>query len=336
MRPQVRHLSHVLIGIAFLSSVAAGSAAGGLPVRPVRDIPLGGRSPRFDYQSVDAEHRALYVAHQGDGVVLEIDLANDRVAHVFRGFAGVHGVLVAPRIDRLYASAQALHELVVIDTRTHRVIARHPAGRVPDGIAYDPEQQEVFVSDERPDGALTAADARTGRILGRIALGGSAGNVQYDAARRQILVGVETRDELAVVDPVARTVVQRVPVPGCKANHSLLVDDPAHVLLVGCSGNGELVVLDDRTFRPLGSVGHAGHVDVLALDPASQRAYASAEDGIVTVLRLRRGAAPRLLGQQRLAARAHSVAVDPSTHLVYFPLGRSRGASVMRVMRPTS
>jgi DNA-binding beta-propeller fold protein YncE len=326
-----------LAAVALLGALtAAASATGGLPLRTVRDIPLGGRSPRFDYQSLDTATGTLYVAQQGDGDVLEIDLARNRVAGTIRGLAGVHGVLVAPAIHRFYASAQALHELVVIDTRTHRVIARSLAGAVPDGIAYDPADGEVFVSDERPDGAVTAADAGTGHVLGRIALGGSAGNVQYDAARHRILVGVETRDEIAVIDPVRRTILQRVPVPGCNANHSLLVDDAAHVLLVGCSGNARLVVLDERTFRVLGSVGHAGHVDVLALDPSTQRAYASAEDGIVTVLRLRAGGAPTLLGQTHLAARAHSVAVDPRTHDVYFPLGRSGGASVLRVMRPAA
>ena len=49
---------------------------------------------------------------------------------------------------------------------------------------------------------------------------------------------------------------------------------------------------------------------------------------------LRRAVAAQLLGQARLDARAHSVAVDPRTHLVYFPLGRSGGRSVLRVMRP--
>jgi DNA-binding beta-propeller fold protein YncE len=329
-------LPKYLLASAAVAAILGPSAvaAGPLPLQRVRDIPLPGRSPRFDYQSVDATGRTLYVAHQGDGVVLEIDLSRNRVARVIRGLAGVHGVLVVPAIHRLYASAQALHELVVVDTRTGRIISRHPAGEVPDGIAYDPAQREVFVSDERPDGAVIAADAGTGRTVARIALGGSAGNVQYDGARGQILVGVETRDEIAVIDPVARTVVQRVGVSGCKADHSLLVDAPAHLLLVGCSANGRLVVLDERTFHELGAIAHAGHVDVLALDPLRQRAYAASEDGIVTVLQLRRGESPRLLGQGRLAARAHSVAVDPRTHDVYVPLGRIGGASVLRVMRP--
>jgi len=306
-----------------------------LPLRTVSDIPLGGKSPRFDYQTIDPTTGRLYIAHEGDGQVLVFDLRHWRVARRIGGLADVHGVLVAPAIHRLYATATALHQLVVIDTRTDQIVARHRAGVVPDGIAYDAASGEVYISDERPAGAVIAADARSGRVLETIALGGSAGNVQYDRIAHRVVVGVETRDQLAVIGPSTHAITRRVPVPGCRANHSLLVDPRQRLLLVGCSGNGRLVVLDADSFRELGHVDGAGHVDVLALDPGTHRAYSSSEDGIVTVLQLRDGQAPRVLGQKRLAPRAHSIVVDPATHLVYLPLGRAGGASVLRIMRPT-
>ena len=326
----------ICLALAASLLVAAGSAAAPqpLPLRTLRDLPLGGRSPRFDYQSIDAGARRLYVAHQGDGRILVIDLDRQRLVASIGGLADVHGVLVVPSLHRLYATATALHQLVVVDTRSGRIVARHRAGVVPDGIAYDPVEQAVYISDERPAGALIVADARSGRTVGTVVLGGSAGNVQYDPGTHRILVGVETRDELAVIDPSVRQVVRRVPLPGCRANHSLLVDRTARLLLVGCSANGRLLVLDADTYQPLGHADHAGHVDVLTLDPTTQRAYAASEDGVVTAIRLRGGKPPILLGQRRLAARAHTIAVDPRTHLVFLPLGRTGGASVLRVMQP--
>jgi DNA-binding beta-propeller fold protein YncE len=202
-------------------------------------------------------------------------------------------------------------------------------------MAYDPVGRQVFVSDERPAGAVIVANAVTGRATGTIPVGGSAGNVQYDSVARRVLVGVETHDELALIDPATLQITRRVPLPGCDANHSLLVDAEARLLVVGCSANGRLLVVDADSFRVLGTVRGAGHVDVLALDPTSERVYAASENGIVSVVQLAQGAAPRLLGQTRLAARAHTVAVDPRTSLVYLPLGRSGGASVLRIMRPS-
>ena len=42
------------------------------------------------------------------------------------------------------------------------------------------------------------------------------------------------------------------------------------------------------------------------------------------------------LGQGRLAPSAHTVAVDPATHLVYFPLeSGTAGRPELRIMEPT-
>jgi DNA-binding beta-propeller fold protein YncE len=327
-------VSRLLIaGLAGLAALV-GSGTTTVPWRLVASVPLGGHSARFDYQADDSGAHILYVAHQGDGTIVVLDTAKRRVLETIRGLPGVHGMLVVPRLHRLFATATAAHELVVIDTRTRRVLSRHRAGIVPDGMAYDPQGREVYISDERPAGALVVADARSGRSLATIPLGGSAGNVQYDPARRRVLVGVETRDELALIDPVRRSITARVPLAGCNANHSLLVDNPARLLRVGCSGNGRLLVLDADAFTPVGHVDGAGHIDVLALDPATQQAYVTSEDGVVTVLQLRGDAKPQILGREKLL-RAHTIAIDPRTHLAYLPLGRGAGRSTLHILRPT-
>ncbi|MCF3948426.1 hypothetical protein, partial [Acidiphilium iwatense] len=41
-----------------------------------------------------------------------------------------------------------------------------------------------------------------------------------------------------------------------------------------------------------------------------------------------------LLGRNYLAGEAHSVAVDPQTHEVYFPLQNIGGKGVLRIMKP--
>lgn len=291
--PGRRHVlrSAQIIGVAMLSF--AGPAIGSpsaLPLRTIANLPLNGRSPRFDYQTIDPIARRLYIAHQGDGTILVVDLVHRRILGRIGGLPDVHGVLVVPALHRLFATATARHQLVTIDTRTDRVLTRTPAGIVPDGIAYDLVARQVFVSDERPEGALTVADATTGQATGTIQLGGSAGNVEYDPVAKRVLVGVETRDELAPIDPTTRQITRRVPLRGCDANHSLLVDPQARLLIIGCSANGHLLVLDADSFRVLGSITGAGHVDVLALDPTRHRVYAASENGIVSVVQSRRRA----------------------------------------------
>ena len=306
-----------------------------LPLVPVATVPLPGRSPRFDYQSIDPLAHRLYLAHQGDGVIRVIDLRTRRIVRSIAGLPDVHGVLAVPSIQRVFATATATHELVTIDARSGRILRRTQAGVVPDGIAYAPSARRTFVSDERPAGAIVAVDGASGAAIASIALGGSAGNVQYDARADRILVGVETRDEIAVIDPGSLAITRRVHVPGCAANHSLHVSPRLGVTLVGCSRNGRVVELETRSLRSLGSVGGVGHVDVVDIDDGLRRAYVTSEDGIVTTIALAPHSHPRAIGRASIP-RAHSVAVDQRTHLVYLPIGRSHGRSALRVLRPTT
>jgi hypothetical protein len=75
--------------------------------------------------------------------------------------------------------------------------------------------------------------------------------------------------------------------------------------------------------------------DVLAFDSSMRRLYVSAESGVVGVF-LETADSLKPLGLAFLAAEAHTVAVDPATHLVYFPLqSGSTGRPQLLIMRPT-
>ena len=70
---------------------------------------------------------------------------------------------------------------------------------------------------------------------------------------------------------------------------------------------------------------------MLAFDPSLRRLYVSAESGDVAVF-TERGRSLAKLGQDFLAPEAHVVAVDPGTHLVYFPL---EDGPKLQIMQPT-
>ena len=114
---------------------------------------------------------------------------------------------------RVYASATDARQVYTIDAKTLKVTAKASAGEYPDGLAYDPVKKHVFVSDEN-GGIETVLDAR-GRRITQIALGGEAGNVQYDAGSNRMLVGVQSRNELAFIDPGFNEIVHRIKLSGC-------------------------------------------------------------------------------------------------------------------------
>ena len=182
----------------------------------------------------------------------------------------------------------------------------------------------MFVSDE--SGGVEAVFDAAGRRIATVQLGGEAGNVQYDAVSGKVLADVQTRNEVAVIDPRSNRVVRRIAVPGCDSPHGLLIDAPRRLAFVACDGNARLLTLDLKTMKFTGNFGVGDTPDVLAFDTGSKRLYVSAESGVVAVA-VERGRKLVKLGQAFLASNAHTVAVDPATHLVYFPLESGEAAS---------
>lgn len=139
--------------IACLAAVTAGTVAAaqapGLPLRVVQpDIVLPGRPDRFDYASIDAVRRLLFIAHLGSDIVTVVDLRTLRVAANVADVPGVHGVLAVPELGEVFATATDRNQIDVISERDFRIIGQAPAGVYPDGMAYAPTAHRLFVSDE--------------------------------------------------------------------------------------------------------------------------------------------------------------------------------------------
>jgi DNA-binding beta-propeller fold protein YncE len=328
----------ILAAISAAAAVALGGSAfsateASLPLKLVANVPLPGPSNRFDYTSLDPTTNMLYIAHMDAGQLLVFDVRKRRVIKTI-GAPGVHGVIAVPQLRRVFASATDARQLLTIDARTGRVIRHAAAGAYPDGLAYDPVERRVFVSDET--GGVEAVFDASGRRIATIPLGGEAGNVQYDSASGRVLVDVQGRNDVAVIDPQANRVVRRVALAGCNHDHGLLIDARHRLAFVACDGNARLLILDLTHMKITGSMSVGASPDVLAFDATLKRLYVSSEIGDVAVFAERGGKLIKL-GQSLLAPFAHTVAVDPRTHLVYFPLqSGSSGRPELRIMTPTS
>jgi len=326
--------ARLLLGLVLASFVVppVSHAGGSLPLRLVARVPLSGPAVRFDYTSFDPTTQRLWIAHMDAGQLLAFDVVQRRIVKTIAA-PGVHGVIALPGLGRVYASATNAREVLTLDARTGALLARAPAGEYPDGLAYDPVERHVFVSDE--SGGIETVLNAAGHRIAAIPLGGEAGNVQYDSGSGRVLVDVQTFNQVAVIDPRTNRIVRRVHLTGCVHDHSLLVDSAHQVAFIACDGNATLLTLDLRTMQVTGTFKVGGSPDVLAFDSALRRLYVSAESGVVGVFAETTDSL-RPLGLAFLAPGAHSVAVDPATHLVYFPLQTgSAGRPQLLIMSPT-
>jgi DNA-binding beta-propeller fold protein YncE len=334
MRPSVRAIGVVVASALAPALAVSGSvpaATGALPLRTVARVPLTGPSVRFDYTSLDPTTNELWISHMNASQLLAFDVRTRKIVKTIPA-PGVHGVIAVPALGRVFASATDAREVMTINAKTGAVLARAPAGAYPDGLAYDPVERHVFVSDET-GGVETVINARGGRIA-TLSLGGEAGNVQYDAGSGRVLVDVQTRGDLAIIDPRSNKIIRRLALQGCASPHGLLVDSTRRLAFIACDANARLLTLDLRTMHVTGNASVGGTPDVLAFDASLHRLYVSAESGVVAVFAEHPHSLTKL-GQAFLATEAHTVAVDPRTHLVYFPLeSGSGGKPQLLIMAP--
>ena len=307
-------------------------ASGQAPLKKVADVPLPGAAVRFDYQSLDTSQGRLYIAHMNANQLVVFDTKKRVVIANLDGFSSIHGVWAVPELGRVYASVTGEHKVAAVEMATLKTLAKVGPINYPDGIAYAPDQKRVFVSDEHGD-AAAVIDTKTNALVTTIPLGGGAGNTVYDSGSGHILVAVHEKNELVATDPATAKIVGRYAMTGIESPHGIALDVPERLAFVAGEENRKVAVVDLSTMKVLATHLVGEDPDVLAFDPGLKRLYVSAESGNITVFREHGKALVSEGGF--FIPHAHTVCVDPDTHLVYFPLQDIDGHPILRIMEPT-
>ena len=358
MSPQARKVTPFLVATA-LCAALSGSVPAQNPPAPLSrlftflgDYPLGEPVNRSDYESVDPTARRLYIAKMGGGQLLVFDLDRNQLVARLDGFPKITGVLVVPELHKVYASvpgsglvsslfvglgmaglSRGRGEIAVYDTRTLKEHARLHAGVFPDGIAYDPGERRIFISDELGS-AIIVIDANTDRLIARIDTGGQVGNVRYDSATARVYVPVQSHNDIIAIDPRSLDVSARHRLAGCDRPHGFIVAPKGALGYAACDENDQLFTVDLTTGRVLNSQPVAHDPDVLAIDPEMKRLYVATESGALSTFDIANPEAPGSLGDVFVAKGAHAVTVDPVTHRLYFALANLNGQAAVRVLEP--
>src|SRR5215471_20006857 len=105
--------------------------------------------------------------------------------------------------QRLLVAELGNNSLGVVDLAAGKVLHRIANLSEPQGVAYVPFADSVFVANAG-DGSVRVLRAEDLTPVGRIELGDDADNVRVDAARNRVLVGYG-KGALAVIDPASLT-----------------------------------------------------------------------------------------------------------------------------------
>jgi hypothetical protein len=307
-----------------------------LPLVLVGDVDLPGQANRFDYQDIDTTRGHLVIAHMNDASVIVADLSNGAVVKLLPNIPTARGVVVAGEVGRIFVTSSP-HQLVLIDSLSLEEIARVDTGASPDGVGWDPVDKTVGVSDQGDGAVSLIRDAGSGART-QVPLGVETGNVIFDGARGWFWVAVVTAtspDQLVAIDPVTATVALRIDLPGCDGAHGLRLHPDGQSALVACEGNDALARVDLGGAHAVVTAKTGAGPDVLGVDPGLGWLYVAAESGDLTVFDLNQPGLVKIDGEHP-GDNAHSVAVDPATHHVFFPLAKGpNGTPVLRIMKPS-
>src|SRR5262249_32122310 len=116
--------------------------------------------------------------------------------------------------------------------------------------------------------------------------------------------------------------------------HGLRIHPDGQSALVACEGNERLARVDLGGAHAVATAATGSGPDVLSIDPGIGWLYVAAESGDLTIFDINKPGVVLVVPAQP-GDHSHSVAVDPATDRVFFPLMKGpAGAPVLRVMQP--
>lgn len=297
-----------------LTAIAAAVHAAARPYAVTQRFALGGEGG-WDYLSVDPAAHLLYLS-RADHVAV-VDTASGKEVGQIADTPGVHGIALAPELNRGYISAGKGNFVKVFDLKTRAVLATVPTGDNPDAVLYDAASQRVFAFNGHSHNA-TVIDARTDAVVATIPLGGKPEFARADG-RGMIYLNLEDTAELAAIDAKAAAVKNRWKLPHC-ADPSGLALDAAHRRSFSTCDNQILAVTDVDTGKAVASVPIGQGVDGGDFDPETGNVFsANGGDGTVSVVHETDPDHYAVLQTATTQRGARTVAVDPVSHKLYLP-----------------
>jgi DNA-binding beta-propeller fold protein YncE len=267
-------------------------------------------SVRWDYLSFDAPGNRLFIT-RGDHVDV-YDTVLAQVTGTILDTPGVHGVALAPDLNRGYTSNGLNSSVTVFEMATLRPLGTFPTEKKPDAIIYDPATKRVFVANG-DSGTLTVIDAIAQKSVGTVSIGGKLEFAAVDGSGL-LFVNVEDRNAIAVVNTRSLKVVATHDISsGCEEPTGLSIDVATQRLFVGCR-NEKMAVVSAKTGKILASVPVGKGCDATAFDPGLNLAFASAGDGTLTIVSGTDYAARQVVSTQ---PTARTMALDEVHHRAY-------------------
>ncbi|MGA9623239.1 MAG: YncE family protein [Bryobacteraceae bacterium] len=288
--------------------IATAFAAEGYKV--LNKIKIGGAGG-WDYVALDNTNRRIYASHSN--IVEVIDPDAGKVFGQITQLHGVHGIAIAPELNKGFISNGQSNSVTVFDLKTLAKLGEPATGQNPDAICYEPKTQRVFTFNGRSNDS-TAIDAKTNEIVATFPLNGKPEFCVADGAGK-LYNNLEDKSEVIEIDAAKPAVTRRMSLAPAEGPSGLAIDVKNKKLFSVCD-NKMMAVTDIATMKVIATPAIGAGPDAAGFDPGLGLAFSSNGEGTLTIVKLVNGKyeAVDTVATER---GARTMTVDPKLHRVY-------------------
>jgi DNA-binding beta-propeller fold protein YncE len=313
----------LLVGRAVLRTSAAqqkSSAPGYHLIDKISLPPAPGGDEYYDYITVDADARRVYVSHGTEVVVVNAD--DNSVVGRISGLTRCHGIALVPELGKGFVtdgdshSAAEAQKVVVFDLKTLKVTGAIKTGQVDtDAIIYEPVTKHIF-SFNGDSHNTTVIDAAKETVITNIELGGA---VQFPAidGKGMVYDNNQEKNEVLAIDARTNTVKARWPTAPEGQPVAMAIDQKNRRLFSAGRDPQIVTMIDADNGKVLQSFPISAGVDAAAFEPETGLLFVSTKAGMIHIYH--EDAPDKLSEVQTVTTEygAKTIQVDPKTHKLF-------------------
>jgi DNA-binding beta-propeller fold protein YncE len=314
---KLSNLAYLALGASFLVLGGHQLAAQSVNYHLVKTLPLPqapGNVEYFDYITLDADARRVYISHG-----TEVDVVNaDNYSLVGRigSLQRCHGIVVIKELGKGYITDGDGQKVVIFDLNTLRVTGEVKTNQPDtDSIIYDPASKYLFTINGNSKTA-TVIDPAKEMVVKNIDLGGGAEFPAVDG-NGMLYDNNEEKNDIVAIDTKSLTIKARWSVAPSGTPVALAIDAKNRRLFSAGRGPLTMVMMDADNGKVIQSFPISVGVDALAFEPDTGFVFVSTREGRVHIYH--EDSPNKLTPVQALMTEygAKTMALDPKTHNIW-------------------
>jgi YVTN family beta-propeller protein len=310
-----------IVGCTLSTYAQEKSSGGGYHLlKKISLLPAPGGDEYYDYITIDADARRVYVSHGTEVVVLNAD--DDSVVGRVSGLTRCHGIAVVPELGKGFVTDGDSHtgpdvqKVVVFDLKTLKVTGEIKTNQVDtDAIIYEPVTKHIF-SFNGDSHDTTVIDAAKETVITNIELGGA---VQFPAVDGKAMVydNNQEKNEILVIDARTNTVKARWPTAPEGQPVAMAMDQKNRRLFSSGRDPQIAAMFDADNGKLIQSFPISAGVDANAFEPKTGMLFVSTKEGMIHIFH---EDSPDKLSEVETVKTeygAKTIQVDPKTHKLF-------------------